>query len=93
MRIDSIDKLARWQKECKKNLDALKKKVFVCLGPGCLASGSDRILDEFKKVLTDKKIADVTVESVKKTGCHGYCARGPLVIIEPGGLASLGCSS
>jgi NADH:ubiquinone oxidoreductase subunit F (NADH-binding)/(2Fe-2S) ferredoxin/NAD-dependent dihydropyrimidine dehydrogenase PreA subunit len=86
MRIDSIDKLSQWRKECKKALEAVKKKVLVCLGPGCLASGSDRILDEFRKVLSKKKIADVTVESIKKTGCHGFCARGPLVIIEPGGI-------
>ncbi len=86
MRIDSIDKLAAWRDECRKRLDSQKKKVLVCLGPGCLAGGSDKILEEFHEILSKKKITDVTLEAVKKTGCHGFCAQGPLVIIEPEGI-------
>jgi len=86
MRIDSIDKLSQWQKECQKKLEAQKKRVLVCLGPGCLANGSDQILDEFRKILSKKKIKGIKLEAVKKTGCHGFCARGPLVIIEPEGI-------
>jgi len=86
MFIDGIEKLNQWQNECRKALDANKKKVLVCLGPGCLASGSDQILDEFKKVLKDKKLGGITLDSIKKTGCHGFCARGPLVVIEPEGI-------
>ena len=86
MVIDSIDKLSQWQNDCRKALEAHKKKILVCLGPGCLASGSDQILDEFKKVLKGKKIEGVTLESIRKTGCHGFCARGPLVVIEPEGI-------
>nr|MBN2277224.1 4Fe-4S binding protein [candidate division Zixibacteria bacterium] len=86
MRIDSTEKLGQWQKECQKRIEAQKKRVLVCLGPGCLAGGSDQILEEFKNILAQKKIKDVTVESIKKTGCHGLCARGPLVVIEPEGI-------
>ncbi|MEW5924173.1 MAG: NADH-ubiquinone oxidoreductase-F iron-sulfur binding region domain-containing protein [Candidatus Zixiibacteriota bacterium] len=86
MFIDSIQKLTQWQAKCRKEAEAHKKKVLVCLGPGCLASGSDQILAEFNKVLKDKKLKGITVESVKKTGCHGFCARGPLVVIEPEGI-------
>ncbi|PKK84748.1 MAG: NADH-quinone oxidoreductase subunit F [candidate division Zixibacteria bacterium HGW-Zixibacteria-1] len=86
MYIDSIKKLNQWQKECRTAAEEHKKKVLVCLGPGCLASGSDQILAEFNKVLKDKKLKGITVESVKKTGCHGFCARGPLVVIEPEGI-------
>jgi NADH:ubiquinone oxidoreductase subunit F (NADH-binding)/(2Fe-2S) ferredoxin len=86
MKIDSIDKLNKWQARCQKALDKQKRKVLICLGPGCLASGADIILAEFQKILSKKKIKDVTVETVKKTGCHGFCAQGPLVIIEPDGV-------
>ena len=86
MIIDSIEKLNQWQNDCRKALEAHKKKILVCLGPGCLASGSDQILDEFKKVLKGKKIKGITLESIRKTGCHGFCARGPLVVIEPEGI-------
>ncbi|MCP4705408.1 MAG: NADH-quinone oxidoreductase subunit F, partial [candidate division Zixibacteria bacterium] len=86
MKIDSITKLNKWRKEIQTKQKAIKTKVLICLGPGCLAGGSDQILKEFQTILKRKKIKDVSVESVKKTGCHGFCARGPLVIIEPLGI-------
>ncbi len=86
MKLDSIKKLDAWQKECRKKLDSQKTKVLVCLGPGCLAGGSDIILKEFENILKTKKIPGITLEAVKKTGCHGFCARGPMVVIEPAGI-------
>jgi len=86
VRIDSLEKLNQLRGDYRKALDYQKKRILVCLGPGCLAAGSDQILDEFKKVLSENKIKNVSVESVKKTGCHGFCARGPLVVIEPEGI-------
>jgi NADH:ubiquinone oxidoreductase subunit F (NADH-binding)/(2Fe-2S) ferredoxin len=86
MKIDSIDKLAEWREKSRRKLDKQKRRVLVCLGPGCLAGGSDVILKEFRKVLKDKQIKGVSLEAVKKTGCHGFCAMGPLVIIEPEGI-------
>ncbi len=86
MKIDSIEKLAEWHKKSRLKLDKQKRKVLVCLGPGCLAGGSDLILEEFRKVLKGKQIKDVSLQAVKKTGCHGFCAMGPLVIIEPEGI-------
>jgi len=86
MKIDSVDKLAEWRDKSRRNLDKQKRNVLVCLGPGCLAGGSDVILGEFRKILKGKKIKDISLKAVKKTGCHGFCAMGPLVIIEPEGI-------
>ena len=62
------------------------KKVLVCCGPGCLASGAAKIVDEFKKLLKKKHIKGFSVEAFKETGCHGLCEQGPLVVIEPQGI-------
>jgi NADH:ubiquinone oxidoreductase subunit F (NADH-binding)/(2Fe-2S) ferredoxin/NAD-dependent dihydropyrimidine dehydrogenase PreA subunit len=86
MIIDTVDKLEKLRAGSRKKLAAQKKKVLVCLGPGCLAGGSDEILAEFKRILRKKKIKNISPEAVKQTGCHGFCARGPLVIIEPEGI-------
>lgn len=85
MRIDSTDKLNKWRQECRKKFTSHSRKIFICLGEGCLANGSADVYEEFKKVLAENKISDVSVESVTKTGCHGFCSLGPLVIIEPEG--------
>jgi NADH-quinone oxidoreductase subunit F len=83
MHIDSVDKLEKWRQECRQKWDSHKKKILVCLGEACQANGSVQVLEEFRKILAEKKVKDITVEGVIETGCHGYCAIGALVIIEP----------
>lgn len=86
MRIDSPDKLKAWKEECLQKDARLKKKVIVCFGPGCLAAGCREIYAKFEEILADKNLGDITLESFKKTGCHGLCEKGPLVVIEPEGI-------
>ena len=85
MRIDSIEKLKRWRAECRRAFEAPKRKVIICQGESCLANGSEEIFDEFKRLVAEKSPGGLTVESVCKTGCHGFCSQGPLVVIEPDG--------
>lgn len=61
-------------------LDTREKHILVCQGTGCTSSKSPEILENFKKIIKDKKIENVRVI---KTGCFGLCAKGPIVIIRP----------
>jgi NADH:ubiquinone oxidoreductase subunit F (NADH-binding)/(2Fe-2S) ferredoxin len=60
------------------------KTVFVCQGTGCISGSSEKIysiLDEqFEKIDGGNRIR------IKRTGCHGFCQQGPLVVIEPEGI-------
>lgn len=58
--------------------------ITVCAGTGCLACGSGGVTEAFKKALKDSDL-DKNVE-IKTTGCHGFCERGPLVVIQPKGI-------
>jgi NADH-quinone oxidoreductase subunit F len=60
------------------------KKVLICQGTGCLSSKSNEIKEEFEEQI----IAEGLEKEVKVdfTGCHGFCAQGPIVIIEPEGI-------
>lgn len=60
--------------------DTREKHILVCQGTGCTSSKSPEILEEFKRILKEKKIENVRVI---KTGCFGLCAKGPIVIIRP----------
>jgi len=55
--------------------------VTVCGGTGCLSNGAEQVVaalsEEMKKQGLNGKAA------LKKTGCHGFCERGPLVMINP----------
>ena len=86
MQVTSAKQLKELRTKYLKEQEKTKHRILVCLGPGCLANGSDKILNEFRKILAKKKIAGVTLDAVKKTGCHGFCAQGPLVVIEPEGI-------
>ncbi len=54
-------------------------EVNVCQGTGCLSQHSDQIMAQLIKVVAEKG-AKV---HVRKTGCMGLCAAGPLVLVEP----------
>jgi NADH-quinone oxidoreductase subunit F len=86
LRIESPQKLKELQKKFREQIEKHPKRVLVCCGPGCLASGAADIADEFKKLLKRKRIQGFSVEALKETGCHGLCEQGPLVVVEPEGL-------
>jgi NADH-quinone oxidoreductase subunit F len=58
--------------------------VTVCGGSGCLASGSAKVAERLGNAMAAEEL-DAKVE-MKKTGCHGFCERGPIVVIEPAGI-------
>jgi len=55
--------------------------VSLCTGPGCLAVGSGEVLEAFKGELEKKGLSEKVV--LRGTGCHGFCERGPVVVIKP----------
>jgi NADH:ubiquinone oxidoreductase subunit F (NADH-binding)/(2Fe-2S) ferredoxin/NAD-dependent dihydropyrimidine dehydrogenase PreA subunit len=63
-------------------LDA--KSVRVCVGTGCAAKGSRRLYELFCEAVKQSG-QDVQVQA-KCVGCHGFCERGPIVVVEPGGI-------
>lgn len=75
---------------CVQALQRQTKKVLVCAGTGCVASGSIEIYKRIKELIEEKGVlAEIEFEhenegiGVKKSGCHGFCEMGPLVRIEP----------
>ncbi len=58
------------------------KSVRVCIGTGCAAKGSRRLYELFCEA-AEQSGQDVRVEA-KCVGCHGFCERGPIVVVEPG---------
>ena len=61
--------------------------IYICCGTGCIASGALDVADALAAEL-DRTGSNVSLKRMlKKTGCHGLCAQGPLVRIEPGDIA------
>ncbi len=58
-----------------------RSHVLVCGGTGCTSSGSEKIIDALKAELAKNDLTDEV--AVVKTGCHGLCALGPIMIVYP----------
>ena len=86
MCIQNLSQLKVRQKETLTRQKEFPCRIMICCGPGCLASGSQQIIDTFRKTLKKRRIKDVSVEAVMETGCHGLCEQGPLVVLKPDGL-------
>ncbi|MBQ2945721.1 MAG: NADH-quinone oxidoreductase subunit NuoF [Clostridia bacterium] len=88
------EELIAYRESAVRSYAAEEKKIIVCAGTGCVASGSLNIYDKLKALIEEKGI-NVSVElmedphsptvGMKKSGCHGFCEMGPLVRIEPQG--------
>ena len=60
-----------------------RSHVLVCSGTGCVASGSNAVIEGFTKAIAAEGLAEEV--NVVRTGCFGLCALGPIVIIYPEG--------
>ncbi len=63
---------------------AFKDKTYllICGGTGCHATGSIRVKEALLSELTAKQLQDKV--EVVETGCNGFCAVGPLMVVHPG---------
>ncbi|MBN1368201.1 MAG: 4Fe-4S binding protein [Dehalococcoidales bacterium] len=58
--------------------------ITVCGGTGCTTSGSTSVSEAFRSEIRKQNIGDKV--TVKTTGCHGFCERGPVIVIKPKGI-------
>lgn len=73
-----IEKLNKIKDEYSKIIQ--KKRIMVCSGTGCTSSKSDVLLKNIQDKLERDGIKNITAH---KTGCFGFCAKGPIVVIDP----------
>ena len=57
--------------------------IFLCAGTGCRAAGAMEVAEAIRREIEEKKLGDVV--TLKTTGCHGFCEKGPLCIHSPSG--------
>jgi len=61
-----------------------KTYLLICGGTGCHATGSIPVKEALEKELVDKGL-DKDVKVIE-TGCNGFCAKGPLLVVHPGDI-------
>jgi NADH:ubiquinone oxidoreductase subunit F (NADH-binding)/(2Fe-2S) ferredoxin/Pyruvate/2-oxoacid:ferredoxin oxidoreductase delta subunit len=80
-RVDSAAELEKLRQSIPDKRDTSRTCISVCGGTACRASGAEAVVEAFLDEIERREL-QVQVE-MKETGCHGFCERGPLVVIEP----------
>ncbi len=80
-RLKSVRELEQLRQSIIEGKDTTRITISVCGGTGCRAMGAEDVVDAFAEEI-EKKELPARVE-FKETGCHGFCERGPVVVIGP----------
>jgi len=64
-----------------KERDGYRMHLMLCAGTGCVSGGSYKIKDALEHELAKYKLNDEV--TVVMTGCNGFCAQGPVMVVQP----------
>jgi NADH-quinone oxidoreductase subunit F len=92
MILKNREDLDAFRASCEKAMTAERKRILICAGTGCTASGAMDVHASFSRALSELGVswsAELTEDAhdagLKLSGCHGLCEMSVLVRIEPGG--------
>ena len=80
-KLKSREEFIKLRKKLIKLLEDEKRIISVCGSTGCSAFGSADVIAAFKEQIEKNRLQDKV--AVRKTGCHGFCEKGPIVTILP----------
>ena len=80
-KIRSVEALHRLQEEIKRQTQGEKACITVCTGTGCLAYGTQKLVDVLAAEIENQQLQDQV--TIRTSGCHGFCECGPMMVIHP----------
>ena len=83
-RLNSPAELEEFRQGILSKRDPDKPCITLCTGSACLASGSAGVAEAIEAEI-EKQGLQGQVE-IRKTGCHGFCERGPIIVKNPEGI-------
>ena len=63
---------------------ACRAELLICAGTGCVSNRSFKVRDALIGELKKHGLSDEV--QVVATGCQGFCAQGPIMIVQPDGI-------
>ena len=67
-----------------KGRDGKRKLISLCAGSGCAAYGTAKVYRALTEELDRQNLQ--TEVDIKLTGCHGFCEKGPIMVLHPEGI-------
>jgi NADH:ubiquinone oxidoreductase subunit F (NADH-binding)/(2Fe-2S) ferredoxin len=72
------------QKKVHEEFKHYKAMLMVCTGTGCVAVKSFNVHDKLSKEIKTKGLEKDYL--IVPTGCNGFCAAGPIIVVQPEGI-------
>jgi len=79
--INSPTELEKSRKGILSKRDSNKPCITLCSGSACHATGSVEVAASIEEEINKQGLSGEV--DVRKTGCHGFCERGPIIVIHP----------
>ena len=86
-KINSSVELEEFRKEILSKRDPKKPCLTLCSGTACHATGSKEVALAIEKEFEKQKLTKAV--DFRRTGCHGFCEKGPIIIIYPENICYL----
>jgi len=80
-RLDSFAAFQQLQEKIRQGVDPEKPCITICVGTGCLAYGTQTLVESFREELATRSLTGKI--DFRTSGCHGFCGRGPMVVLHP----------
>ncbi len=80
----NINELISIQQSAGKEYDSYKSALMVCAGTACVANKALPLIDALKEELLKRGLERKYL--VVPTGCNGFCAQGPIMVVQPEGI-------
>jgi len=80
-RINSPAELEELRKGILSKRDPNKPCITLCSGTACHASGSEEVAASIEEEIKKQGLSGKV--DFRKTGCHGFCEKGPIIVIHP----------
>jgi NADH:ubiquinone oxidoreductase subunit F (NADH-binding)/(2Fe-2S) ferredoxin len=65
-------------------MEKYRANLLICAGTGCVASGTPKVRAALQEELEKRGLADEI--KIVLTGCNGFCAEGPVMLVYPEGI-------
>jgi NADH-quinone oxidoreductase subunit F len=86
-RIKSPAELEVFRKEILSQRDPNKPCITLCSGSACNATGSGKVAAALEREIKKQGVEAEVVS--RRTGCHGFCEQGPIIVVYPEGICYL----
>jgi NADP-reducing hydrogenase subunit HndC len=79
--VNSASELEKLRKAVQSERGSDEPSIAICAGMGCFSLDNGKIFAAFKEEVKKQNLE--TKVDVRATGCHGFCEKGPLVVVYP----------